>query len=91
MLQYDPVVHALVLRQHCVDRHRGEHPVLDGLLFQDFLVVDEVTEPILAVAVDDDAEHILDGIAVPVEGAASQGNPFANLGLQPKLVDLAKR
>ena len=77
----------LTLRQDTVDRQRREHPVLDGVLLQDIVVVDIVPESVLPVTFDDDAKHIQDGVTVPVKRTAGERNTFRHLRAQPSLVD----
>ena len=74
-----------------VHRHCGEHPVLDGILFQHIGIVDIVPESVLLVALDDYAEDIQNGIPVAVERAAGNGNALAQFILQPAFVDLFER
>ena len=86
-LQDDAVVHALALREFKVHGHRGQHPVLDGTLLQDLLVVDVVPEAVLLVALDDDPEHVQDGVAMAVEGRPGDGHALAHVRPHPKVVD----
>ena len=90
-LQHDAVMHTLVFCKDAVHRHRGEHPVLDGILLQHIGIVDVIAESVLLVALDDDAEHVQNSITVAVEGAAGNGHALARLRLKPATVDLFER
>jgi len=50
---------------------RGEEPLADAVVAEHLLVADEVLVGLL-VAVDDDAEHVLNGVAMAVERRALQ-------------------
>ena len=78
------------LADEVVHRQGGEHPVLDGVLAQNFLVSNVIAVAIAPVAVDVDAKDVLDGILVTVEGGAAQRHAFAHLRPQPSLVDFRK-
>ena len=65
-----------------------EHPVLQGVLGEHLGIGDMVSVAIALFAIDDDAKHVEDGIAVAVEGAACHGEPATHLGLHPVVVDL---
>ena len=82
------MVHLLALGQHIVYREGREHPVLYGVFVEGFGIGDMVAVAVLLVAIDDDAKHVEDGIAVAVEGAARHGQAAAHLGLEPVVVDL---
>ena len=71
-----------------VDREGREHPVLYGLLGKHLGVAYVVAVAVFLVAVDDDAKHVEDGIAVAVEATARHGEPATHVGLDPTLVDL---
>ena len=49
----------------------GEEPLADAVVAEHLLVADEVLVGLL-VAVDDDAEHVLNGVAMAVERRALQ-------------------
>ena len=70
-----------------VDREGREHPVLYGLLGEHLGIAYVVAVAIPLVAIDDDAKHVEDGIAMAVEGAARHGEATTHLGLYPMLVD----
>ena len=61
---------------------------LHRLIVQHLAVADVVAVVVLAVAVDDDAEDVLYGILVAIEGSTGKGQPSADFGLHPLLVDL---
>ena len=46
-----------------------------------------VAVAILLVAIDDDAKHVEDGIAVAVEATARHGEAATHLGLHPMVVE----
>ena len=87
-LKEDAVVHAAALGKHVVDREGREHPVLYGFFGEHLGIADVVAVSALLLAIDDDAKHVDDIVAVAVEGAAGHGNAAAHLGLHPVLVDL---
>ena len=62
-------------------RHGVEHPVLHGIVAQHFGVADIVA--VLRIAVDKDAENVLDSCTVTVEGGAAQLDTLAHLGVEP--------
>ena len=90
-LQQDSVVHAFAFTEDVVYGQSGQHPVLYGILVKHFLVADVVLEPVFLVALDIDAEHILNGVLMPVECAAGQAYALAHLGFQPLPVDFPER
>ena len=89
-LEKDPLLHSFALGQDAVHGQGGKHPVLNRILLQHLLIEDIVPESILLVTFDDDSEHVKDGISVPVECAAGDRDTFAQLGLQPLLIDFFK-
>ena len=91
VFEHDAVLQAQALTDDVVDGECGEHPVLHRVLAQHFLVADEVAVAVAPVAVDEDAEDVLDGVLVAVEGGAAQRHAFAHLGALPPLVDFGKR
>ena len=90
VFEHDAVLHAQALTDDVVDGECGEHPVLDRVLAQHFLIADEVAVAIAPVAVDEDAEYVLDGVLVAVEGGAAQRHAFAHLGALPPLIDFGQ-
>ena len=81
------MVHLLALGQHIVYREGREHPVLYGVFVEGFGIADMVAVAVLLVAIDDDAKHVEDGIAVAVEGAARHGQAAAHLSGDPLVVE----
>lgn len=90
VFEHDTVLQAQALADDVVDGECGEHPVLHRVLAQHFLVADEVAVAVAPVAVDEDAEDVLDGVFVAVEGGAAQRHAFAHLGALPTLVDFSQ-
>ena len=90
-LQHNAVMHTFVVGDDAVLRLCGEHPVLVGILFQHFVIVDILPESVLLVELDVYAEDIQNGIPVAVERAAGNGNALAQFILQPAFVDLFER
>lgn len=91
VFEHDAVLQAQALADDVVDGESGEHPVLHRVLAQHLLVADEVAVAVAPVAVDEDAEDVLDGVLMAVEGGAAQRHAFAHLGALPPLVDFGKR
>ncbi len=51
--------------------------LLQGIIVQDFRIVDVIPVTILGIALDDDAEHIQHSVPVAVEGGRESGFPSA--------------
>ena len=64
----------------------GEH--ISTVSIRDLGIAYVVAVAVLLVAIDDDAKHVEDGIAVAVEATACHGEPATHLSLCPVLVDL---
>jgi hypothetical protein len=84
------VLQAHTLTNEIVHREGRKHPVLHGILTQDFFVTDIIAITVSPVAIDVDAEKILNGIFMTIEGGTAEGNAFAHLRPQPFLVDFRK-
>lgn len=67
-LEQDSVLQRQCLTDDVVYRQGIQHPVLDAVFAKHVSVADEVPIAILTVAIDDDAEDVLNGILVAVEG-----------------------
>ena len=91
VFQQNAVVQALAFAQQIADAERREHPVLYGVFAQHMGVADVIFVPVFAVALDVDAENVLDGVLVPVESRATEGQTSAHLRLHPFLIDFCKR
>lgn len=87
LLKKDTVIHTFAFRKDAIHRQGREHPVLNGIFFKNFLVVDIISEAILLVALDDDTKHIQNGIAMTIEGTSGNRRSFAHIGIKPMLVD----
>ena len=48
----------------------------------------KLLEPVTLIALDIDAEHILNGILVAIEGAAGERHSFRHFGIEPFEVDI---
>lgn len=68
LLQHDAVFEWGAVRQGCVDSERREHPSLNGVVVEHVRVGDVIFVVMFRVALDDDAEHIEDGVLVAIEG-----------------------
>lgn len=90
VLQQDAVLQRQAFGYQVVHAQRGQHPVLHAFLSQDMLVADEILVAVLAVAVDEDAEDVLNGILVAVEGGAGEGHAAAHVGGHPLFVDFGE-
>ena len=90
VFEHDAVLQAQALADDVVDGECGEHPVLHRVLTQHLLVADKVAVAVAPVAVDEDAEDVLDGVFVAVEGGAAQRHAFAHLGTLPPLIDFGQ-
>lgn len=89
-LEQNSVLQRKTLAYYVVHCQCGKHPVLNGVLLQDFFVADEISVAVVAVAVDVDAENVLDGVFVPVEGGTRQVDAFAHFRREPFPVYLRK-
>ena len=86
----DAVLYAHALADEVVHRQRGEHPILHRVLMQHLLVADVITVAVSPIAVNVNAEDVLDGILVAVEGGSAQRHSLAHLGALPPLVDFGQ-
>ena len=59
-----------------------------GLFGEHLGIGDMVAIAVLLVAIDDDAKHVEDGIAMAVEATACHGEPATHLGLHLMVVEL---
>ena len=73
--------------EHAVHGERGEEPPLNGAVAQRVFIADVVFVGLL-VALNDDAEHGEDGVAVAVERRALQGVAVGNSVGHPLLAQL---
>jgi hypothetical protein len=64
------VLQSHVLVEHVAHTERREKPVLYAVLLQHLLVADIVSIPVLPVTIDNDTEHIENGITMAVESGA---------------------
>ena len=85
------MLQAQALADDVVDGQGGEHPVLHRVLTQRILIADVVAVAVTAVAVDEDAEDVLNGFFVAVEGGACQLDTSTHFRAHPFLVDVAER
>lgn len=69
----------------------GQDPILNRLVGEHLLVANVVTVGILAVTLYVDAEDVLDGILVAVEGGACQFHSLAHFCIEPLVLQLGKR
>ena len=91
ILEQNAVLYAHALADDIVDRECREHPVLHRIFAQHTFIADVVAVAVSAVAVDDDAEDVLDGLYVPDEGGTHHIHALTHLGAFPTLIDLGKR
>ena len=89
-LQKNPVVNALALGEYVVHRQGREHPVLDGVFFENLRVAYVVPVAVCPVALDVDSEDILDGILVAVERTSCHRKSFAHVCAEPLSVQVIK-
>ena len=66
ILEHQTLLHGGTVGQHAMDGERGEEPMFDAVVAEHILIADEVLVKTF-VAVDDDAKHIQNGIAMAVE------------------------
>lgn len=91
VFEQDLVLEVATLGQKSAGREGIDEPMLDIGRLQVLGVADVVAVTIATVAFDVDAEHLLDGVAVMVEGGARHGEALAHLGGEPAAVDVVER
>ena len=89
VFEQDAVVKAAGLTHNIADGQRAEHPLLDGVGAQ-LRGVDDIVA-VVGVAADGDAENLLDGRTVAVEGGAAEGCPLAEVGELPAVAEVGQR
>ena len=88
VFEQDAVVKAAGLT-YIADGQRAEHPLLDAVGAQ-LRGVDDIVA-VVGVAADGDAENLLDGRTVAVEGGAAEGCPLAEVGELPAVAEVGQR
>jgi len=83
--QYQAFFHGSTVGQYTVDGKRGEKPPLDAVVTEHLSVADIVLIG-LGLAVDDDAKHVLNGIAMAIERRALQRVAVGHVIIYPLLV-----
>ena len=85
ILQHQTFLHGSAVCQYAMHGERGEEPALDAVVTEHLLVADEVLIR-LWLAVNDDAKHVEDGIAMAVERRAIEWIAVSHAVVLPLLV-----
>lgn len=89
-LQKDALLQGDTFADGVADGEGREHPSLHRILGKDTFVANEVSVAIATVAIDVDAEDVLDSIYMTIEGGAGKRESFAHIGLQPLGLQVGK-
>ena len=89
-LQNDATADRSTVRQCRADSQRGEHPTLDRVII-DHLGIGNIVFVCLRLTVDNDAEHVEDGVLVAIERSAVEGFAAYHIVLHPQVVNLFER
>ena len=90
IFEHHTLFNRCAISQHTMHGKRGEKPALDAVVGEHFFI----TNVILIgtwFAVDDDAKHIEDGIAMTIERRTLQGVAISDAIVHPLLVQFIKR
>ena len=87
--QKDSVMQSASLTYDIAHRQSAEHPTRNTVIAHQWRVIDKIA--ILAIAIDDDAEHFFHLFTVSAEGGTAVGDAFAHLCTQPAFIDFAQR
>lgn len=88
-LQQDAVVQPARFPHDIAHRQRTEHPLLHAVATQQIPIHDIVF--VVRIASDHDAENLLDGGAVAVEGGAAERGALAEVGVLPAVAKVGER
>ena len=91
VLEDDPLLDGKAVGEHAAHSERREHPPLHRVVVEHLGIIDIVAIAVLDVALDDDAEHVEDGVAMAVERRPRQGGTVGHLVVDPPLTELVER